>query len=223
SVSRYSATIGLRQGEQGAPSENQPILALKNYPWTESSQAKWALRRLLGDLGRDIPSLYFQIVDMYYAPGRDVPYVGMNMKGLLRADTSMRVLYAKPAYHALQHLTSTFDHTLERIPHYPYTGGSDTLALFGYRKKGTDEQVVTIWKSGSTPSNSNEKTAMAFTFAAAKFSDPVYVDLRTGAVYDIPEGSWSHDGTQHAFRDIPIYDSPVLIADRSTLRLQPAR
>jgi hypothetical protein len=220
-VASYSPRIRLRQGEQGAPSENQPILALRNYPWTETSQAKWALRRLLGDFGRDIPSLYFQISDMHYAAAPDAHAVGHNTKGLLATDSTHRVVGIKAAYHAVQHLTSLFDHTLERIPNYPYaTSSRDTaLNVFGYRKAGSDQQVVTLWLGGATPGNTNQKTPVDFTFPAGKFDDPVYVDLRTGDVYDIPEASWSRTGTQHTFRGIPIYDSPVLIADRSVVQL----
>ncbi len=54
-VAKYSDRITIRQGENGAPSERRNTKALSKYAWTELSQAKWALRRLLGDLGRDIP------------------------------------------------------------------------------------------------------------------------------------------------------------------------
>lgn len=218
-VARYSPDIRLRQGEQGAPSENQPILALRNYPWTETSQAKWALRRLLGDFGRDIPSLYFQISDMHYAAAPDAHAVGHNTKGLLRTDSTHRVVGVKAAYHAVQHLTSIFDHTLKRIPNYAYTTSSRDTALqvFGYRKVGSDQQVVTIWLGGETPGNTNQKTPVDFTFPAGRFEDPVYVDLRTGEVYQIPRARWSRSGTEYRFTGIPIYDSPVLIADRSAI------
>jgi hypothetical protein len=45
--------------------------------------------------------------------------------------------------------------------------------------------------------------------------DPVWVDLRTGEVYEIPEKNWSRKGLVYTFKDIPVYDSPVLIADKS--------
>ena len=63
-IEKYSDRIIIRQGENGAPSERRRTKALRNYDWTELSQAKWALRRLLGDLGRDIPSSYFAICEM---------------------------------------------------------------------------------------------------------------------------------------------------------------
>ena len=212
----YAPHITIRQTESGAPSDRRQRYALNGYDWTEVTQAKWNLRRLLGDLGRDIPSSIFGIIDMRYPDD-------LNTKGLLAANPDGTVARAKEAYHAVQHLTSIFDHTLERIPSYAYTASStDTaLAVFGYRKKGSDEQVVTVWRGGATPGNTNEKTPVDFIFAAGKFTDPVYVDLRTGEVYDILSSSWSRSGTHYRFTGIPVYDSPVLIADRSTIPVQP--
>ncbi|MDA3926089.1 MAG: hypothetical protein PF904_15445 [Kiritimatiellae bacterium] len=65
-VSKYSRSIQLRQGELGCPSEFQKIYALSKYEWTELSQAKWVMRKMMGDLGRDIPSSYFLLADIVY-------------------------------------------------------------------------------------------------------------------------------------------------------------
>ena len=77
-IGKYSSRITIRQGENGAPSEHRNTKALSKYDWTETSQAKWALRRLLGDLGRNIPSSYFSIMDLKYPDE-------INRKGLLRS------------------------------------------------------------------------------------------------------------------------------------------
>jgi hypothetical protein len=46
------------------------------------------------------------------------------------------------------------------------------------------------------------------------------VDLRNGEVYEIPEKNWSRKGSAYTFKDIPVYDSPVLIADKSLILIQ---
>lgn len=56
-VHAYSSRVRLRQGENGVPSERRKTKALSNHDWSELSQAKWALRRLLGDLGREISAI----------------------------------------------------------------------------------------------------------------------------------------------------------------------
>jgi hypothetical protein len=210
-IGRYSRRITIRQGENGAPSERRNTKALSKYDWTEVSQAKWALRRLLGDLGRDIPSSYFSIMDMKYPDE-------MNCKGLLMSRADQTVERPKAAYYALQHLAAVFDDSLRRILHYTWRSDcTESLSVFAYENRFTGRQVVTIWLDGATPSDSLEKTGIDFTFFAGDFDRPVCVDLREGKVYEIPGSHWSRRGTVCEFREVPCYDSPVLIADRSLI------
>jgi len=207
-VARYSDRITIRQGENGAPSEYRETKALRQYDWTELSQAKWGLRRLLGDLGRDIPSSYFSIMDMKYPDE-------MNRKGLLKSREDQTVEYRKPAYFAMQNLAAVFDDTLARIPRYAYrTDSTASLSVFAYENRFTGGQVVTIWLDGETPSDGLDETGVNFTFLAGQFERPVYVDLREGKVYEIPSSHWQRQGTVYEFREVPCYDSPILIADR---------
>lgn len=84
-----------------------------------------------------------------------------------------------------------------------------------YRIKNFDYQVVTIWEDDATPNNSADKVNMDFEFPNGNFQDPVYVDMRTGQVFDIPDANWKKSGTKYTFTKIPVYDSPILIAERS--------
>lgn len=70
------------------------------------------------------------------------------------------------------------------------------------------------------PNNSSEKRLFNFTFANAKFKEPVYVDMITGEVFDIPTEQWSKVGEQFIFRNIPIYDGPILLADKSLIPIK---
>lgn len=212
-VERYSDRIIIRQGENGAPSERRKTKALRNYDWTELTQAKWALRRLLGDLGRDIPSSYFSIMDMKYPDE-------MNRKGLLHSRDDQTVTYAKPAYNALQNLAAVFDDTLERLDPYEWQSNcSESLSVFGYAHRSSGRQIVTVWLDANNPSDSNEKTVIDLTFPAGCFRGPVYVDLRKGKVYEIPRSNWSKEGANHRFTKVLCYDSPILIADESLIPL----
>ncbi len=212
-VHAYGSRIRLRQGENGAPSERRKARALSKHDWTELSQAKWALRRLLGDLGRDIPSSYFSIMDMKYPDE-------MNSKGLLKANDDKTVAYVKPAYHALANLACVFDDRLSRIDGYKHqTTCLESLSLFAYESKDSGKQVVTVWFDAKIPSDSHEKTPVDFVFEQGDFDNPVYVDLREGRVYNIPPKKWSKEGKKWFFHDIPCYDSPILIADKDLLFL----
>jgi len=211
-VQRYDKRIYIYQGENGAPSEWRKTKALSQYDWTELSQAKWALRRLLGDLGRDIPSSYFSMVDMKYPDE-------INRKGLLLIDDDKKVVRPKHAYFAVQHLASVFDDAVKRVSNFPFqTNTYHSLSLFAYEHSESEQQLLTVWFDGNTPSDFNTTTEVDFVFEQGEFLDPVYVDLRTGKVYDIPSMNWqARDGT-HYFYQIPIYDSPILIADSTTLK-----
>jgi hypothetical protein len=41
--------------------------------------------------------------------------------------------------------------------------------------------------------------------------NPVWLDLRTGMVYQIPEGTCTNQGGSTLIRALPVYDSPVVI------------
>ena len=45
------------------------------------------------------------------------------------------------------------------------------------------------------------------------------MDIITGGVYAIPDGQWSRTGDTYRFNGIPVYDAPILIADKSLLTI----
>ncbi len=210
----------LWMGEYGFPSR-PGCCALGTEASTELIQAKANARRVLGDLGTGVPTNIFGISDMVY------PY-GTNTKGLVRInETTKQVTYAKPAYYAMQTLTSVFDDTLEAIAGYGGSGFNRTsppsaLAAYGFRHKTTGRQVAAVWEygpQGKIPADGTARKPVTVTLPDGDFADPVYVDVRTGEVYDIPDGNWSRSGTAYTFTALPVGESPVLIADRSLLTL----
>lgn len=212
-IARYSKTIQVRQGETGAPSTSKTFGALAGRPWTELTQAKWDLRRMLAHHGRDVPFNLFTLMELQYT-------TGWNTKGLLKANPDQTVAYAKPAYFAAQNVFAVFDDSLSRMTNFPCTvKGTNQVAFYAYQQKESGRQVVTIWLSGSVPSDSNAATPLDFTLARGNFREPVYADLRTGEVYALPQANWSRIGDGIAFRQIPVYDSPILIAEQAILAL----
>jgi hypothetical protein len=213
-VRSFSPHISIRQGENGCPSMRRRTKALNSYDWTEISQAKWALRRLLGDLGRDIESSYFAIMDMKYPDE-------MNAKGLLKSRDDQTVAYAKPAYYAVQNLASVFDNGLRRVKNVNYKAGTtQSVSVFAYENVHSGLHVVTIWFDGKTPSDSETKIRTDFTVTNVRFKQPVYVDLRTGDVFAIPVSGYSASGTTYTFKSLPCYDSPIVLADRANLHIE---
>ena len=215
-LAKYAKTLQLRQGENGAPSGYIPSYALDKYYWTEYSQAKYDMRRLLGDLGRDIETSVFTIIDIRYAG--DTPV--LNMKGLIQSDLDKTVIRPKVAYYAVQNLASVFDNQLELVPKYKATTtAKEPVSIFGYQHKAGKKQLLTVWIDGKTPNNLFQTTAVDIIIENGNFDIPVWVDLMTGKVYDIPKNGWSKTGSTYSFKNIPVYDSPVLIADKAILPL----
>ena len=211
----YADHFTLRQGENGVPSVSGSHGALPQYDWNESTQAKWALRRLLGDLGRDVPSSYFGICDMKY-PER------INYKGLLAVNEDKTIHHVKTAYYAVQRVTAIFDNTVHRVSDFAGTveGGAEghTYSLFGYR---TDPgaKIATLWRDCHRPGERPDIENLTITLPGMQFTQPVWVDLFSGNVYQIDTSRRAATGDATVFQQVPVYDSVVLIAERSAVPL----
>jgi GH35 family endo-1,4-beta-xylanase len=214
-LAKYVPHATIRQGETGAPSTSNTFGALRGRPWTEDKQAKWNLRRMLAHRDRDIPFNLFTLMELHYT-------TGLNTKGLLKAENDKTVARTKPAYQAAQNVFSIFDDRLARMPDYPHTcSATQELAVSAYRRKD-GAQAVAVWFRGAVPSDSNAKTPVDLVFAKGEFSEPVLVDLRTGQVRAIPGAHRARGPDGWTFRGIPVYDSPVLIAEKAMLPTLPA-
>ena len=230
SLDKYAPKMKLRQGENGAPSEGGTGRgALWDNDWSELSQAKWDTRRMLGNLGHDIECSIFGLIEMAYTNG---PISKLNFKGIIKSDSTKRVIRPKMAYYAIQNVTSIFDNTLERfdIEHthnvkdaepntFRYSMTTDrSVSVYGFRNKTTKKQLYTAWLDDGIPSDSNKTKIQEFSFTNADFDEPVFVDIVTGGVYEIPSNQWSKSGNTVTFKGIPIYDAPIVIADKSLIK-----
>jgi hypothetical protein len=233
-LDKYAPGVKLRQGENGSPSFGGPGRgAIGDYEWSELSQAKWNIRRMLGDLGHDIESSILGIIDMNYP--KTGPITRINVKGIIESDSTKRAIRPKMAYYAMQHVATIFDHSLQRLKdlhptfnanpgkavaqHFYHKSTDRSLSVYGYENKISKKQLYVIYSDEYIPTNSNKTKNINFTFLNGDFSEPVYVDMITGGVYEIPPGQWSKEGKKFIFRDIPVYDAPILIADKSLIHL----
>ena len=241
-LAKYAPHAKLRQGENGAPSEFLSTLALARMPWSELAQAKYDLRRALGDLGHDLESGLFCIVDINYAPPTfEVPFC--NRKGYLRLNSKNDIIQVKRAYYAIQNMVSVFNSNLVRVPEKKISITDPAVALFEYRSR-RDEPLFVFWEKGKMictrrnggarteydavldddpengkPGDSLTTREHIFEWDGQPFKDPVWVDLITGWVYEIP----SENQIQHAdgitFVRIPVYDSPCFVTERAAIDL----
>jgi len=236
---RYHPTAKLRQGENGCPSEMATKFALSGVPWSEYSQAKWDMRRMLGDLGHDVESSVFTICDFNHR-GREI-----NLKGLLRANEEREVVAVKRAYYAVQNVVSVFDDRWARVRNALFCTSDAQIVTYEYRKdSGTP--LYLFWQFANTvnwekPKDGNgnvipgERVVVGIparpndlfeprphTFKIAgrmQLADPVFVDLLTGAVYAFPKANVLPSQTYTRLLDVPVYDSPCFLTERSALEI----
>ncbi len=210
-IAGFDPRITVRQGENGAPSRRGGFGALVNFDWTEQTQAKWNLRRMMGDHGRGIPTSIFSIADMQYDDGRN------NDKGLLLTDpVTQAVIRPKLAYDAARTVYSIFDDRLRPgSPDWSASAtGANNLNLFRH-EHADGRRLVTLWIGGSTPQHNRAYTDVTVTLPSSGFSDPVWVDLRTSQVHRFPASSVSRSGGTLTLAEVPVYDSPIAIAEHS--------
>ena len=233
-LAKYNPSAKMRQGENGCPSEMATRFALSNVPWSEYSQAKWDMRRMLGDLGHDVESSVFTICDFNHT-GREI-----NLKGLLRANENKEVIAVKRAYYAVQNVVSLFDDTLERVRESTFGTKDATISTYEYRKADgrpvfvfwthADELVFEKKKKGETgparhlpkftrPGDSFSTRPAMFKFAGPAPKDPVWVDLLTGRIYEFPKKDMLVHSNGVTFINVPVYDSPCVLADKSVFGL----
>ena len=221
-VAKYAPHAELLQGENGCPSEMTWRFALRNVPWSEYSQAKWDIRRMLGDLGHDVRGNVFTITDFNHTR-REV-----NVKGLLRANDRKETIGVKRAFYAVQNVLSVFDDTLTRVRADLSVSTTDrTLELYEYRKPD-GAPVFVFWRSSDAPSpkpgvgnphwtrpsDSFETSPGVFTVKGAPLAEPVWVDLLSGRVYAVDARNVLRSNDVVHYVNVPVYDSPCVLTER---------
>ena len=211
SLSLWSSSIKLRQGETGAPSKGYCGGALDNWPWDEVSQAKWDLRRMLSDKARNIPTTVFSISDMNY--GASDAIVKGNVKGLLETDSENRVVRPKEAFWAVRNLVALWNVLGESAPRNAEVTVPGSWSLYSFRAKD-GELSYALWEDSTVPSGSAEMSTVTLKVPQGGISNPVAVDVRTGEVHSVGR-SVAPDGS--VLLELPAYDSPVLIVPKKKL------
>ena len=226
-IAPLGRAIQIRQGETGAPSRYQENFALRNISWTENTQAKWNLRRMLAHRAKDVPFNLFTLSDMHYRQGNNTSgapdgQLRMNYKGLVGTNPDQTVSHVKLAYYAAQSVFAIFGDPLVRVPDYPFTSTAlRGVTLTGYQT-AAGAQLAAYWFSDAPPAEANGVNLVTLRLPKGRFTDPVLVDLRTSTVYALPKDSWTQDDQGAVFNALPVYDSPLLLAERSLIPLTPA-
>ena len=210
-LAKYSPDAILWQGENGCPSEMTTKFALPNISWSEYSQAKWDMRRMLGDLGHDVRSSVFTFCDFNHK-GREI-----NRKGLLRANENREVIAVKRAYYAVQNVAGLFDDAWTRVASSGFCTPDASISTYEYVRK-SGERMFVFWSHGTDrryerPGDSFATRPAAFSCTGGALAEPVWVDLLTGRVYEFPKKDMLAHSCGVTYLDVPVYDSPCVLTE----------
>ncbi len=195
-VKEACADFDIRQGECGCPSQLEYAHALPNIEWTEYAQAKWDLRRAIGDAVRGIPSSLFSIIDNQYT-------FMLQSFGLIRSNTLKEFIYRRPSWFAMRNVYSLFDcdtlpvaFSTERVR--PADGAERELSIARFERKG--RPMTLFWFSDERPGSSLEFHHLDLARHFPAGDRLVWVELITGRIFRLPSTA-----------SVPVWDSPVLV------------
>ena len=210
-VRTYNPSAVLLQGESGCPSQLEYNHALCYHRWTEYSQVKWIMRRMMCDFALDVPSSIFTMVDLQYD-------FMLQSFGLVRMNLLKEPVYRRPSFYAVSHLVAILDSDMK-----PYGGisvkesrGHEVRAA-GISKDGKCVGVA-FWRGDDKPSDILDKEKVNALVQGVVFENPVLVDPVTGRVYDLSyvmlRGGQQRLENATKFTGLPMWDSPLLIMEK---------
>ena len=220
-VKGYSPKFDIMQGEVGCPAQLEFAHAMHSIEWTEYSQAKWDLRRTIGDFSRDIPCNVFTMIDLQYT-------FMLQSFGLVRSNTLKEFVYRRPSFYAMQNVFNLLD--CDAKPDKMDLEAPFTMNYWWDARNAKPRQLTCskilrkgkplwfFWFAQDRPGNQLGFDRVKLP-VWGRIENPVWVDMITGRVFEIPASLFDLEETRTVFRDLPMWDSPVLIADRSSVEL----
>ena len=213
-VDAYDPSIVLLQGETGCPGRYKYSNSLNGYEWDEYSQAKWDLRQSLSHFGMGVPYSFFTMVDLNYG-------FLLQSFGLIRMNGQKEPVYKRPKFYAVQHVTSVFTYDMSATDDVTVCGPKNLqLSSYGLQKDGKNVGCM-LWVSGNRPTSLLERVPKDISVSGMQFEDPVYVDMLSGYVHDMKDVEKEVKDGSVSFKALPVWDSPVLVIERSAIKMKP--
>ena len=233
-VRREAPHLRIWNGESGATSDPHFSAPISSLRWnSELTQSKWNARRLIGDLGHDFDSLVFTMYDPCYDfPERYCRHVPkywvrtrpdrfMKRMGLVKCNDRLEVTKVKSAYYTVQNVATLFDSTIEpskfsvRVVKGEQAEG---LVTYAFRQKETAIPLLAFWDASNHPTNDNAIRRTTLQLGGVDFAEPVWIDMVTGAIYELPRRIYipfgSPRGKGAILENVPYYDAPAVVTER---------
>ena len=221
-IAQYAPGLKMMEGEGGTQSEWCRTGALSGIHWSELTQAKYDLRRALGDLGHGDDTEVFHLCDIEYRTSGF--HDGLVRYGLLKTAGQARryrVYKVKTAYYAVQNAVSVFNDSLlcRDFDTTSAVGEPGRTYVCDWVDRKTGTPLVVFWDKSDRPQDENKARQVELRIDAEPFAMPVWVDVLTGNAYEIPAARIRRDGAQTVY-SVPVYDSPTFVTDRGILDLE---
>ena len=111
-------------------------------------------------------------------------------------------------------MVSIFDSSVKASEAVAFsTASKRSIHVARFEKK--DRPVLAIWFDDKVPSDDLSFTPVDMTIEGVTFRSPVYVELITGRVYDLSSDHDQQEGSGLILKGLPLWDSPILIVERS--------
>ena len=156
----------------------------------------------------------------------DLQYTFMLQSfGMIRSNTLKEFVYRHPSFYAMRLVFSFFDEDTKRIGYregVPYqlrcvhNPNVKERVLSEARFNRFGEPVHLYWFSNRKPNNEVGWDRIDLTIDRT-FSEPVWMGMITGKTYTLHPDHASKGNGETRFRDIPMWDSPIMIIERSLI------
>lgn len=210
-IREFNPEIVAFQGESGCPSSMSWVHALKHINHDEFTQAKTILRRMSCDFALGWTCSIFTLTDLVY------PDVHQSF-GLLRTGLDYKVKYKKPSFYAVRNFVNLLPDNITPFEVDFTTNSARQMKVTGM--KDGDRPVGFIYYfSDNAPKTSLEWDDVTLTVKNLKIKNPVLVEPVTGKVFNLDLYHYSPNLPDTKYTELPVWDSPVMIMDKTTLEL----
>lgn len=208
----FNPEIIVFQGESGCPSKLEWTHALKHLQFDEFIQAKAVLRRMCCDFVIGQACSIFTLTDLVY------PDMQQSF-GLLRTGLDFKVKYKKPSFYAVRNLVNLLPDNITPF-NVEFTANTAREMKVTGLKDGDNVVGVMYYFSDNAPSSSLDWSTVTLTVKNLKIKNPVFVEPITGKVFNLNLYHYSPNSPDTKYTNLPVWDSPVMIIDKSALKMQ---
>jgi hypothetical protein len=147
----------------------------------------------------------------------DLVYPDMQQSfGLLRTGLDFKVKYKKPSFYAVRNLVNLLPDNITPFAVDFTSNTSREMKVTGL-KDGDKTVGIMYYFSDNAPSSSLDWSSVTLTVKNLKIKNPVLVEPITGKVFNLNLYHYSPNSPDTKYTSVPVWDSPVIIMDKSSL------